>query len=101
LELERNTNKKTNVALRPAPAIALLIWYLMVPPARWPTERLDLSVPIPQWLVLEGFDTGAACENYLRSLKEDPEPLNPKFKLMRQMGIPLTALKVAQCIFHT
>ncbi|MGO9601969.1 MAG: hypothetical protein ACLQAT_00945 [Candidatus Binataceae bacterium] len=86
--------------LRHAAALALLVWYLMVPPAVWPTQRLDFSVPIPQWIVLEGFDTGTACEAYLQDLKEDPEPLNAKFKLIQDMGVPKTALRAARCIFH-
>jgi hypothetical protein len=53
---------------RHAAAIALVGWYLMVPPVKYaPTSKPDLlavdpSAPLSKWSVSESFDTAAECE---------------------------------------
>ena len=43
-----------------AAALALVGWYLMVPPTK-DADRVDPSVPLPRWAVLRAFDTAPAC----------------------------------------
>jgi hypothetical protein len=93
-----------------AAALALMGWYLMVPPTVGPYLRLDLSAPVSRWKIVQSFDTATACEGYLQEMKEGPGALHgeysvaPKFKMeglekMQDMGIPTSALTAARCIF--
>jgi hypothetical protein len=54
-------------------------------------------VPVSQWKIVQRFDTGTACEDYLQERKDHPE--FEGLEKMRKMGIGLFALKVARCIF--
>jgi hypothetical protein len=96
--------------LRHAAALALVGWYLMVPPTVGPYLRLDLRVPVSQWRVVQLVDTATACEGYLQEMKEGTGALHgeysvaPKFetegrKKLREMGTPTSTLTVARCIF--
>jgi hypothetical protein len=96
--------------LRHAAALALIGWYLIVPPYLAPFNYRDLWAPVSQWKIVQGFDTPTGCEGYLQEMKEDPAALHgeyavaPKFKMqgltkMGGMGIGLFALKYGRCIF--
>ena len=97
--------------LRHTAALALMGWYLIVPPYTLPYyNQRDLWVPVSQWKIVERFETATACEGYLQEMKEDPAALHgeynvaPKFKTdgrkkMGDMGIGLGALEYAGCIF--
>ena len=51
--------KKTHAA-----ALALVGWYLMMPPRDPLTYLPDRSAPMTQWLQLQAFDTAKECEAY-------------------------------------
>ena len=85
------------MSLRHSAALALMGWYLMVPPYVWPYKQRDLTVPISQWKIVACFDTSNLCEDYLQEMKDDPGAEG--LKRMGEMGIGLFALKVARCIF--
>ena len=59
-----------------ATALALVGWYLMVPPPMRlsdghidPDEIPDLNAPLPQWSNLRSFDTAADCTAELEVMK--------------------------------
>ena len=83
--------------LRHAAALALMGWYLTVPPTVGPYRRLDLRVPVSQWKVVQRFDTATTCEGYLQEMKENPEAEG--LQKLRNMGIPTSGLTVARCVF--
>ena len=56
-----------------------------------------MRVPVSQWKIVERFDTATLCEDYLQEMRDDPEA--DGLKRIREMGIGLFALKVAQCVF--
>ena len=93
-----------------AAALALMGWYLIVPPYVWPYNERDLWAPVSQWKIVQRFDNPTTSESYLQDMKEDPVALRgeygvaPKFtmegfKKMGEMGIGLFALKYARRIF--
>lgn len=95
---------------RHAAALALVGWYLIMPPTVGPYLRLDKSAPVSQWKIVEHFDTATACEGYLQEMKEGTGAsyheysVAQKFqveglKKVHDMGIPTFALKAARCIF--
>jgi hypothetical protein len=49
--------KVTAMRLRQVAALALVGWYLMVPP--WPVRT---SAPLGQWTIVKSFDTATDCE---------------------------------------
>jgi hypothetical protein len=95
--------------LRHATALALMGWYLMVPPFVHYDPR-ELWAPVSQWKIVERFDTATACKGYLQEMKEDPGALHGEYKVaskfqteglnrMRHMRIDSFALRYAGCIF--
>ena len=60
-----------------AAALALVGWYLMVPPVRPGTDLSDLSpqpAPLSQWDTQAAFDTAEECRNFQDySLKHIPK----------------------------
>jgi hypothetical protein len=95
---------------RYAAALALMVWYLTMPPTVGPYLRLDLSAPDSRWQIIQSFDSATACEGYLQEMKEGTGAsyheysVAPKFeveglKKMHDMGIPTFALTAARCIF--
>jgi hypothetical protein len=82
---------------RKAVALALMGWYLMVPPGVWPTYRLGSSAPISRWDIIQRFDTAAECEGYLQKQKEKTGPLSAKFKTAGDMTWP--QMMAAHCVF--
>ena len=96
--------------LRHAAALALMVWYLIVPPTVGPYLRLDKSAPDSRWHIIQSFDTATACEGYLQEMKAGTGAsyheysVAAKFeteglKMMHDMGIPTFALTAARCIF--
>jgi hypothetical protein len=49
---------------RHAAALALVGWYLMVPPT-------ETSAPLPQWKIAATFDSGDQCTRSLSGLRDD------------------------------
>jgi len=93
----RPTTATQAMSIRHSAALALMGWYLIVPPYVWPYNQRDLRVPISQWKIVERFDTTTLCEDYLQEMKDDPEAEG--LKRMGEMDIGLFAQKVARCIF--
>jgi len=51
------------VKVRPIAALALGLWYLMVPPSKGsPTFLFDAQAPFNQWTVRDTFDTATECQ---------------------------------------
>ena len=79
---------------RHAAALALVGWYLMVPPTE-DANRVDPSVPLPKWVVLRAFDTADACNE-----AQD----RPRYRTSRlNLQIPVAsaaseAVEFSQCI---
>ncbi len=46
-----------------AAALALVGWYLMVPPAIPNTHEVNKSAPLAQWTIRRTFPRNAGCEN--------------------------------------
>ena len=67
--------------MRDAAALALMGWYLMVPPYVWPYSQRELWAPVSQWKIVERFETATACEGYLQEMKEDPGALHGEYKV--------------------
>ena len=58
---------------RHAASLALVVWYLMIPPTRGaPAEILD-DAPLSQWDVDGQFDSKVECENKIPSDKDTEE----------------------------
>ena len=76
--------------LHRAGALALMGWYLIVPPYVWPYSQRDLRVPLSRWKIVDRFDTATSCEGYLQEMKDDPEAEG--LRKMGEMGIGLFAL---------
>jgi hypothetical protein len=53
--------------LRHAAALALVGWYLMVPPRVDPNGRPLLEPPLARWIQGHSFDTAADCETFKRA----------------------------------
>ena len=73
--------------LRHAAALALVVWYLMVPPVH---NGKHVNVPIAQWVNLKGFDSASACENFADRL----------LKVAKEKGnnTQIIAAQVHECI---
>jgi len=68
---------------RHAVALALVGWYLMVPPSK-NANQIDPSVPLPKWVVLRAFDTADACNEAQDQLRYRVSRLNLQFPSRRQ-----------------
>ncbi len=56
---------------RHAAALALVGWYLMLPPAKAADKSVpDLGAPLSRWHVDSAWDYALACDNELRALRE-------------------------------
>ena len=57
--------------LRHAAALALVGWYLMMPPARPQTRvPVDLDAPLSKWTVDSSYDTAAECRREIEFAKQ-------------------------------
>jgi hypothetical protein len=76
---------------RHAAALALVGWYLMVPPMLGgnppihPTPQPDVNAPLGSWLVVDVFDTAAQCKVALASVREVPSNLNARKLTAKQL----------------
>jgi hypothetical protein len=55
--------------LRHGSAIALVGWYLMVPPLVDTPYKVDTEAPLTSWKVYQTFDTAEACNKSLSSTR--------------------------------
>ncbi len=58
--------------LRHTAALALVGWYLMLPPvvSRWPL-REQSNAPLSRWAIMASFDSAEHCENAHANLDEE------------------------------
>jgi hypothetical protein len=78
--------------IRHAAALALVGWYLMIPPdsAKIP-HSLDSEAPLSRWITVTTFDTSEKCEKVLAELQsknEDPLEVYKTGKLQRSQKRP-------------
>jgi hypothetical protein len=55
--------------IRHAAALALVGWYLMVPPQT--NGQIDYTAPLSRWTVAESYDSAAPCREMLTNLRND------------------------------
>jgi hypothetical protein len=58
----RTCDKRERMKRHHAAALALVGWYLMVPPTQ-SANHVDPFVPLSKWIVLKAFDTATACND--------------------------------------
>ena len=56
-------SRQSRIKPRHAAALALVGWYLMVPPAIPNTGEVNKSAPLAQWTIRRTFPRNAGCEN--------------------------------------
>jgi hypothetical protein len=72
--------------LRHAAALALVGWYLIVPPLL--KKGVDLSAPLSQWVPLTSYDRAKQCEDEKASTQDAaPERLSQLKSQLRGLGI--------------
>jgi hypothetical protein len=72
-----------------AAALALVGWYLMLPPMRG--GRPDESAPLSQWVIIESFNTAKECNMLLQADAESRTHFTP-------LGEPLLKASAAKCV---
>jgi hypothetical protein len=79
---------------RHAVALALVGWYLMVPPTK-NVNQIDPSIPLPKWVVLRAFDTADACNEAQDQLRYRVSRLNLRVPVASAAS---EAAEFSQCI---
>ena len=51
-----------------AAALALVTWYLIVPP-KSPTGQIMNGAPFSQWRIISSFDSASACQKWLSDFR--------------------------------
>ncbi|HWN58602.1 MAG TPA: hypothetical protein VNO74_10910, partial [Methylomirabilota bacterium] len=64
-------SKLTSMKARHAAALALVGWYLMVPPIA-NNGRVDADVPLLRWWKFEKLDSAQECETILLEMQQPP-----------------------------
>jgi hypothetical protein len=77
-----------------AAALALVGWYLMVPPTK-DANQIDPSVPLPKWVALRAFDTVDACNEAQDQLRYRVSRLNLQVPVASAAS---AAAEFSQCI---
>jgi hypothetical protein len=68
LHFKRAGTTTEGVKVRPNAALALVLWYLMVPPSKGsPTFLFDAQARLDQWTVRDTFDRAAECRQQART----------------------------------
>jgi hypothetical protein len=83
-----------------AAALALVAWYLMVPPLVNAPNKIDMEAPLASWKEYQTFDTSEECDKALFSAHAKYEhtasaPLGSIKKGTRAFALQMT---FAQCI---
>jgi hypothetical protein len=53
-------------------ALALVGWYLMIPPSTLP-PGVAYKEPLRKWRIVQGFDTADDCQDFLGTFSEDSQ----------------------------
>ena len=85
---------------RHAAALALVGWYLMVPPLVDEPYKVNTEAPLPSWKVYQTFDTLDECDKSLLSVQDKYKrtasaPLGTIKKGSRAFALQMT---FAQCV---
>jgi hypothetical protein len=76
-----------NLKSRHLAALALVAWYLMMPPDSLKIPHdVDADVPLARWIIVNSYDTEDNCENALTVIQNsqtDPITLDKTGKLKR------------------
>ncbi len=86
---------------RHAAALALVGWYLMVPPlSRTVPFEVDGQAPLREWAVTQAFDKAKDCEDYRFQAQEKrrKEAVIPSTNIHQTFAV---AIMSAQCIETT
>jgi len=52
-------------------AVALLGWYLMVPPLRsHGSTAVDVAAPLAEWHIFKSFDSATECESFREKIRK-------------------------------
>ena len=95
-----------NLLFRHAAALALVGWYLMVPPTRWSLSEppsvarnsttMDPSDPLSKWVVIASFDSASKCEDekitFWRKSEADLDSVDPDRRVWAE------AAREARCL---
>jgi hypothetical protein len=57
--------RKNNMNLRHAAGVALVGWYLIIPPLINAPSKINTEAPLKTWKVYKGFNTAEACRKSL------------------------------------
>jgi hypothetical protein len=61
-------DRRQRMKLRHPTALALVLWYLIVPPSKGsPTFLFDAQAPFSQWTIRDTFDTATECRQSART----------------------------------
>jgi hypothetical protein len=89
--------------LRHAAALALVGWYLMMPPVN-SDNTVDLDAPLSKWIVGASFDAANQCET-VRAMTTTPVQWKADIRAAKKAGrLPLTRaeydkrVEAAQCV---
>jgi hypothetical protein len=64
---------RMSITLRHAAALALVGWYLMVPPLVEPDKRaVDHQAPLGAWLMMKSFDSASGCQRTMEAMQSAP-----------------------------
>ena len=88
--------------LRHAATLALVSWYLMVPPAISNTE-VNHGAALPNWEIISSFDSAEACHAMILYLQRTPPKAVPeeeatKPPLGKHYNPTIAQLRDAQCV---
>jgi hypothetical protein len=99
---KRITCRVGHLNSRHAAALALVGWYLMMPPDSKVPHSVDSEAPLSHWITVATFDAPESCEKALAELQnksQDPIELDKTGKLRRlQKRGPDPALGRARAI---
>jgi hypothetical protein len=102
--------------LRHAAALALVGWFLMMPPLL--KKSVDLTAPFSRWVTVNSYDTSKQCEDEKASIqdaapenlsqlksqlkglgiKDDPADNKERLKIAHDMYFDEVVVPLAQCI---
>ena len=67
--------KITDMKVAHTMAVALIGWYLIMPPTPWPSVPADLFriPPLSKWRQMHSFDRAEECQAFIAASEEGPE----------------------------
>jgi len=83
-----------------AAALALVAWYMLVPPLVNEPYKIDTEAPMSSWKVYQTFNTSAECQHLLSSAqsKYKPTATAPSGTIKRGTRAFALQMVFAQCV---